>query len=87
MAHYFRVESITGERQPAIAKYNSPFALGSNGRTDAQQGEVAGPAAEIADQDQFVAIQGRFVIVGRGNGLIFNSTASKPAMFSARVRR
>ena len=41
--------------------------------SDPKQRKIAGAAAEIADQDEFVVVKRGFVMMGGGNGLQFKS--------------
>src|SRR6185369_8467640 len=56
---------------------SSPLA---NTGADVQQGEVAGPAAEVADEDQFIAVQRGFVMVGGRHRLQFEIHGFKSSL-------
>src|SRR5258708_4903123 len=51
------IEGIAGKADTAIAKHVSAVAAFPRRGSDTQQGEVAGAAAEIPDQDEFVMIE------------------------------
>src|SRR5258708_38839273 len=66
------VESVTGESDAAVSKQvlrsSTPLA---NAWTGAQQREVAGSTAEVANEDQFIMVERGFIVVGGGHGLHF----------------
>jgi len=64
------IEGIAGQAEAAVAKkILRGAATSADTGTDVNQREVAGAAAEVADKDEFVVIEGGLVSIGSGDGL------------------
>src|SRR5271155_1669568 len=75
MMHHTAVECVAGQRDPIVAQN---FVASSDRRrvsraAKAQDGKVAGAAAEVADQNYLVTRDSAGVVVGRGYRFIFES--------------
>ena len=71
MANQFRVEGISGNTDTCIAKEVGRGLPPADRRPHPHQGEVTRAAPEVANQNQLIAAQGRFVVMCRGNRLQF----------------
>src|SRR6266567_1187170 len=70
LAHDASVKGVAGEPHATVAEQviRSPAAAADRG-ANANEGEVAGAAAEVADEDELVVIEGGLVGIGGGDGL------------------
>ena len=69
-AHDARIEGVARQSHAAVAQQVCGTASApTHSRPHVQQRKVAGAAAEVADQDQLVVVERRFVGIGRGHRL------------------
>ena len=78
MAHDLRIEGIARDAHAGVAQQVlSRAAPLQHGGSNADQREVAGAAAEIPNQDEFILRQRRLVIMRRRDGLHLKLDVSK----------
>src|SRR5262249_37349876 len=78
-AHEARIEGVAGQRH-AVDRQDRAAAIGlaARARPEANQAEVAGATAEVADEDELVVIEAPFVLRSRRDRLILERNVAEP---------